>query len=348
MLKIEFLSHKDLATFVFKFKKKTIVKENNSIYIAKKDKYLAKRIIKTSSIDGHFEDKKLDRKIIYLNLLIIFIIVAFISISFYIDSMYKIEINCKDFATKSFVENYIKQNEIIVNNDNKKDIKNLILSLKEDIAFVEIEIKNNKVTIRIETMDVEHVDITKRQNIYALESGVITKILLYSGSAKVKVGDVVKKGDLLIAGEILKGDEKINVEAKADVYAKCYIKDSFCIPKKICRKIDTKKKHTIVEVFGIKLNKNCAFKEYRVVQNIITVFPIKIIKTTIFETKEKYIELTKEDVEKIALNEISEKLLQIGRDNRVISYRYDQKYLDNFYHLDIYYEVEQCISIEGG
>lgn len=81
-------------------------------------------------------------------------------------------------------------------------IKNHIMSNMEDVAFVTVNTVGTTVKIDIREREEkrEHFDKNAHSNIVASESGVIESILVQSGTAAVKRGDVVYKGQLLVSG----------------------------------------------------------------------------------------------------------------------------------------------------
>ena len=106
---------------------------------------------------------------------------------------------------------------------NKERIGNLIRLNRSDISWIGISIKGTNACITIEEA-IEKPEIIDRNeicNIVADESGVISKIIVQNGTARVNVGDEVKNGDLLVEGVM----EGVNtgvrkVHAEGDIFAK--------------------------------------------------------------------------------------------------------------------------------
>ena len=109
------------------------------------------------------------------------------------------------------------------NEINKERIGNLIRLNRSDISWIGISIKGTNACITIEEA-IEKPEIIDRNeicNIVADESGVISKIIVQNGTARVNVGDEVKNGDLLVEGVM----EGVNtgvrkVHAEGDIFAK--------------------------------------------------------------------------------------------------------------------------------
>ena len=106
---------------------------------------------------------------------------------------------------------------------NKERIGNLIRLNRNDISWIGISIKGTNACITIEetTEKPEIIDRNEICNIVAEESGIISKIIVQNGTARVNVGDEVKNGDLLVEGVM----EGVNtgtrkVHAEADIFPK--------------------------------------------------------------------------------------------------------------------------------
>ena len=85
---------------------------------------------------------------------------------------------------------------------NIRNIQHHILTNVDDIVFVTINKKGTTVYIDIREREEkrQHFDKNTPTNIIAKESGVIESVLVQSGTASVKKGDIVCKGQLLVSG----------------------------------------------------------------------------------------------------------------------------------------------------
>lgn len=95
--------------------------------------------------------------------------------------------------------------------DRKESIINKIRLDVEEISWVGIEIKGTNLIVDIKKSiskkdekekedNVNQDNVFKDNNIYANKDGKISKITVYSGTARKVVGDEVKEGDLLVEG----------------------------------------------------------------------------------------------------------------------------------------------------
>ena len=84
------------------------------------------------------------------------------------------------------------------------EVENSLLSTSESIAWVNVNRRGGVayVVIREKHVPPPEGENTGYSNVVATEDSVITDITVFSGYAKVKVGDTVKAGDILISGII--------------------------------------------------------------------------------------------------------------------------------------------------
>jgi sporulation protein YqfD len=81
-------------------------------------------------------------------------------------------------------------------------------------------------------------------DVIAARDGIVTKIIVYAGTAAVKPGDVVKAGQLLIRGEERSRDGLlVPVRAKGEVTARCWQKVEVQTPLYTAKDMETGKEH---------------------------------------------------------------------------------------------------------
>lgn len=85
---------------------------------------------------------------------------------------------------------------------NSKAVQSYMMTNMEDISFVTVNRVGTTVNIDIREREEkrEHFDKNIPSNIVATQSGVIESVLVQSGTAAVKRGDIVYKGQLLVSG----------------------------------------------------------------------------------------------------------------------------------------------------
>ncbi len=229
------------------------------------------------------------------------------------------------------VEN-IKESEIIklLNDNNIKlgirkskikseELVNEIRLLRDDIAWVGAKVKGTNLIIEIVEAEKkpEIVDETKINNIISDKKGVVTRINVQSGTARVKVGDEIEKGTLLVEG-VMEGKYTgvRNVNSRGDIYAKItYTKQGKAKLNDVEKKLtgnEYNQYRIYFNNFKINLNKGVSnFKNYDTIESkkkfrIFSNYylPIEFEKVTYKEIKKENKNYTVEEI----TNKLKEKL----------------------------------------
>ncbi|MBR1815487.1 MAG: sporulation protein YqfD [Lachnospiraceae bacterium] len=176
------------------------------------------------------------RKLFALGLVLFFL--AVYAFSFFV---WDINIDGENIYTKEQIIRDLEEFNVRTGTPKKNvDCAELERKLREkydNIAWISCELKGTRLNISInETISPEMIkENTTPCNIVAMKSGIVTDIVLESGTRVVNRGDEVEKGDILITGAInLYNDydeliETSYVPANGEVYAICSYdyKDSF-------------------------------------------------------------------------------------------------------------------------
>ena len=204
-----------------------------------------------------------------------------------------------------------------------KEIINKIRLQRNDIAWMGIELKGTNAIVKIVKADEkpEIIDENEYCNVISDKVGVITKINCQTGTANMKVGDIVKIGDVLINGWMEGKYTGIRyVHAKGDIQAKVWHTEFTNIKYETIQKNETgncENKYSLkINNFKINFYKRLSkFKIYDTIEteNKFKIFsdfylPISVVKTTnkeIEEVKQKY-EL--EEAKNIGIKQLEEKL----------------------------------------
>lgn len=91
-----------------------------------------------------------------------------------------------------------------------------------DIGWVSVEIRGSRMMIRIKEAAFKDKKVTENEgqsHIIAGQNGIVTGMIVRSGTPMVRIGDSVKKGDVLIAGEINTVNEYNELIMSNPVYA---------------------------------------------------------------------------------------------------------------------------------
>ena len=246
--------------------------------------------------------------------------------------------------------------------ESKKVINNIRLK-RSDIAWLSIDMKGTNVIITLVEAEQKPKIIDKDEycNIVATEQGLITKITADTGTAQVKVGDVVKKGDVLIGGYMQgKYTDTRYVHAKGEVNAKVwYTKKAISGLTREVREATgiTENKYSInINNFKINLYKTLPnFQNYDTIieTNKIKLFsnfylPIEIIKTTFVEKKQSKITYGKDELKQLLIQELETEFAEEGIDNLNIVNKVVKVFNkeNNELELEMIYEAEIDIGIE--
>ena len=212
-------------------------------------------------------------------------------------------------------------------------------------------------------IEVKKVHVKEEQTVYdeivADRDCIITKVLVFSGTAQVKEGDVVKKGDVLISGYVdsmpddpaNEENERFTVNADGLVYGETSYTKQIVLTAQVIDSVRTGNSYsnTQVYLFGKAIGKAKAVKyaEYEYTQEEKTfgsVVPIKAVTTTYYETTKQTVELDELAIEEqisLAYIELWQSLPQDGKLKNHYIYK---KKVDNLHIIDIYLIIEENIG----
>lgn len=247
----------------------------------------------------------------------------------------------------------------------KIDTESIISRLKlerDDISWVGIDIEGTNAIINIVKSDSPPNIVDKKDNcnIVARKSGIITKIVANSGTARVKVGDTVQEGKVLIEG-VMEGKytEPRKVHSLGEIQARVWYRESRKIYFRQNQKKYTGNRENKYELFfgNYKLNlynKSSRYNLYekeKHTQNIKLgrnfYLPLGINKIINKEQAEEHVEYSVEEAKKIGVDEISSKIEEKieNKDNicdKIIKYEEKSEYIQVY----VTYEVLENIGID--
>lgn len=218
-----------------------------------------------------------------------------------------------------------------------KNIQNYIMTNMEEISFVSVNRTGTTIQIDIREREEKraHFDKYTPSNIIADQSGVIESILVQSGTAAVKKGDIVYKGQLLVSGA---ADNKyLGIKysnSDANIKARVWHEKTVDLPYYIEEKIstgETKNKRSL-KFFDFSLNlfiKNkILFEKYDILSytNYISlgkgkILPIGIETVRYKEYTIKQTELTEEQTKEVLVSQMNEQY----KDSEIISRTFEIK-----------------------
>ncbi len=206
---------------------------------------------------------------------------------------------------------------------NTEKISNSIRLAREDLSWIGIKIKGTNVIVTIEeSIEMpEIVDKNEICNIIAKKDAIISKIVVQSGTARVKVGDEVKKGDILVEG-VMEGEHTgiREVHSEANIFGKIVCEkektESFVQNQRVKTGNEEEKIAICINKFKINFNKGVSkFKNYDTISSnkklkLFSNFylPIEIKKDKIIEVQNEKKEYTQQELEDKIKKEIEEEM----------------------------------------
>jgi len=270
-----------------------------------------------------------------------------------------IKINCADSQISSQINDILAAGKVKPYTLKAK-IDTKALSLKISSEIDKVGFANCYFDGGILNIDVKEVYKPDKKEefskIVADRDCIVTRVLLYSGTALVKEGDVVKKGDTLIEGYIYtapdtEDNERLAVPADGVVYAQTAYSDRITLSAKVMENVRTGKsyKDTQLYLFGKRIGKAPKPKyqayEYKEEAKIFgSVIPIRAVTRTYYQLETREVLLSDEQVDEQISLACIELWQQIPEEAKLLdNYTYRKK-LDNLHIIDIYYIVEEIVS----
>lgn len=276
----------------------------------------------------------------------------------------KFDINCDLPQYSGEVEKLLADNNIIPftarSQIDTNAVEKLVLEQVKEAVFVSCHIEG--MSLNIDVVCEEYPDEIKGNegSINCVQEGVVTRVIVRSGTAVVKQGDRVKIGDTLIGDYYIVDNDKYDdvidgehlpMPAKGEVYGSVYHHIRLYIPSVAISCVRTGNKQTIrtLSIGNINIGKEKASKfekyesvvSYSMIEGII---PIRVKTVTYYELVDTEID---RDVyrENMLLKAREEIISKIPTHGKIISDNTVSKTVDNQEVIDIYYEVEQRLDI---
>ncbi|MDR1940106.1 MAG: sporulation protein YqfD [Clostridiales bacterium] len=239
----------------------------------------------------------------------------------------------------------------------KKHLEYLITSSIDGVAFASIRVSGMTLFINIyeELPPPDIVDMTDDVPLLAKKDGIVTHVIVFSGTPLVKPGDPVVAGETLVAPVENSGGVPVGVRAVGEVFAKVYYSGNavFLENQVVLSRTGKTKTLTEVEIFGLPIGKKpsppfALYDEETRTQYSAGPAPIKTVTR-------KYYELTASIVKRSFLQEF-ESLIKRAEANAKSKIPDGAVILDGWYRIkenadgnggrlvEYYYEAEERIS----
>ena len=254
----------------------------------------------------------------------------------------------------------------------ENSVKPFMLKKKIDTAKLSYEISKNIDEIgfancyfdgSVLKVEVKKVHVKEEEETYdkivADRDCIITKVLVYSGTPLVNVGDVVKKGDVLIAGYVdtmpddptNEDNERFTVNADGLVYGETSYTKQLVLTSKVIANVRTGKSYSTTQIYlfdmAIGKKKSVKYEEYEYVQETKTfgsVIPIKAVTTTYYETVKQAVELDELAIEEQISLAYIDLWQSLPQDGILLNHYIYKKKVDNLHIIDIYLIIEENIG----
>ncbi len=297
----------------------------------------------------------------YLSL-IIPAIIAIVCLVLMTRVCFSVKINTESGQLKEKILTVLKNNSVkpfmLKNDIDTSQLSYEISKNIDEIGFANCYFDGGVLKIEIKKVHVKEEEETY-EGIVADRDCIITKVLVYSGTALVKEGDVVKKGDVLIDGYVdtmpddptNPDNERFKVKADGVVYGETSYTKQLIITDEVVDSVRTGNSYSVTQIylFGKPIGKQEAVKyaQYEFVEEIKTfgsVIPIQAVTRTYFETERKPIKVDEPTLDEYISTAYVELWQTLPQDGRLLNNYIYKKKLDNLHIIDIYLILEENIG----
>lgn len=235
----------------------------------------------------------------------------------------------------------------------EKAIESAILNNVRGASHATVAVDGTRLKINV-LSEFRHepiIDMTTPTPIVATRDALITRIVCTSGTALVKVGDIVRAGEILIAPYIVAGEElTVPTAAHGEVYGEVLRQKNVILPHKTLKPVRTGKSETYAKIRLGALESNLpnpSFSEWESETKSVllsSAIPVFVDYVTYYETVN---EPTDAVYSEGFSEEIAEELAAFEAElpeTSVIVNSYTRiKRLDNYTVLELYYQTEECV-----
>ena len=184
-----------------------------------------------------------------------------------------------------------------------------LLSL-EGISFASVEKLGTRVYIRTVHETLPHMSAGTMGNTVASRNGVVTRVIVYSGTAEVSVGDEVEVGQVLIGDYFVKGEDKIPVHASGEVYVERQVQFGRFFPDEDLTATGASTTKTVVGLFRRSAMPKSPYEHYTVKMTEHKnqfLIPFTVYRWTFYEVGLKENTLSEDEMKAVAYGEIIDK-----------------------------------------
>lgn len=234
----------------------------------------------------------------------------------------------------------------------RKELERAVVSL-DGVSNASVELKGNTLVVNVYE-ELEKADVADKSDftdVTALYDGVVTRSIVYSGTAAVAAGDTVRKGQVLIFSDVVLDEEKGLVAKEkplGEIYARVWISKTTVYPPTAIVRRRTGRTETSVRAFSPAKAYGGNFAMFESETECFYLggaVPIKFYATTYYEVEETETEFDFQANEEGAVKEATLALeAELPEGCQKLRTWYTVKRLDKNVHLGIYYEIEIKIN----
>ena len=218
-----------------------------------------------------------------------------------------------------------------------EDIEKKLENANSEILWLRVRVEGSTLNVTIEEKINPPTEWNGQYgNLVATEDGEVVKVYTYAGRSAVKQEQMVKKGDVLIEGIDGKEGQEYIIAPRGIVIANTFYEKTMQLKltgTKLERSGERETEYYI-SIFGKKIYLKKAikdFKEYDRIEKSGKIFN----EVVYYERIEKEVDITEEEVEKIAIESLEESLKKdLTRDSKVVD-KIVKKQLDSDGNLTI-------------
>ena len=191
----------------------------------------------------------------------------------------------------------------------EESVESKLLSL-EGISFASVEKLGTRVYVRVVHETLPHMSAGTMGNAIASKDGVVTRVIVYSGTAEVVVGDTVEKGQVLIGDYYIKGEDKIPIHASGEVYVERQVQFERFFPDEDLTATGKSTTKTVVGLFRQSVMPKSPYEQYTVKKTEYKnqfLIPFTVYSWTFYEVGLERNMLSEDDMKAVAYGEIIDK-----------------------------------------
>ena len=361
---INICKSKSILLWNMKREKSSILYANISISDFKEIKMIAKssscKIKLNKKMGLPFIFNKYKKRKVFVILLLFVLVLLLISSNY----IWNIEVRGNNTINSNEIMEELKNKGLSIGTlKNKLDVKRVINEIRmdrDDIAWIGIDIKGTNAIVEIVETEKKPEIIKSDEycNIISDKSGIITKINVSNGTAKVKQGDIVKEGDILVEGKLEgKYTDPIYVHAIADIEIKTWysIRKNFEYKQVIEERTGNTETKYSIKINNLQINLYKVLSKFENYDTInenkkLSLFsnfylPIEISKQENYEKEYRTIEYSKDELKRKSINELEEELnKQINDEENILNKYVNYKENDVYIDVELVYEVLESVG----